>query len=950
MTWLLVLGALFSAQLRPLDNVAPNPSFEQDRNRDEQPDGWRPFAFESPAKLAWDDRVAHTGRRSLRISDSYRPEQTNDWKRRTGRWVSIQRPVEPGSSYRLEVWVKTEGVTGQAYAHLAWQRQGHWLSEVATQRLSGTHDWTKLSVTAVAPANADTLLISLNLSNSKGTAWFDDVKVEGKSEPLPEIQYVFHDTSDWFPFTFPLDDTNRDSIDLSGFLDPPAGKHGFVTVGQDGHLYFEDGTRARFVGTSVGGNDAAPEKAVARVTAARLAKYGVNMVRLHAMDSRWGPLIDYTRGNSQHLNPEGLDRMDYFIAELKKHGIYVYMDLLDYRQFRTADGVAHGDEFTHNWAGSMKGASIFDPRMIELQKDYATKLLTHRNPYTGLRYVDDPAIAVVETTNENSVFYFLTMRDLSHPYYRQKLTERWNRWLLARYKTRDALKKAWTDQAGRSALQPDEDPAQTTVRFPFGVWSRLGLPRDPKSFDPLQAEARLSDALRFLEEIQRHYYQTMHAHLRRIGVRVPIAGTNQSFVVIDTKVDASLNDFMSRNQYWRHPHRKAQPFFRFSNQPMIAVDLPTQRNPLAVIARTSVVGKPQAVAEFNFPWPNEYRCEGWVLAAAYACLQDWDIFLYFSYSPQGQLLSMFRSQSDPARWGTFPAAALLFHRHDVAPARNEVHVVHTPEDCYVPRPMTRRARYTNYRYLVFMSKVREAFIEDAYRGRADVALCCGPSYDAPVAQGVRAIRLKDRPWEKWLFPEFVEQARRLGLPGYDQMDPHAKRFVSDTGELSLDYGRGLFTVNTARTKAAIGYLRRAGSLDLHGVQIDCRTNFATVVVSSLDGQPIGRSKRLLVTAVARAENTAQGFWPPSPEQEAKNYMSWMLPAEGRLPVLAEPVRGELQVAVPGRAVVWALDPTGRRKSKLPSRSARSTRAGQSRVVFDPSQAKSIWCEVVVEQR
>jgi len=84
----------------------------------------------------------------------------------------------------------------------------------------------------------------------------------------------------------------------------------------------------------------------------------------------------------------------------------------------------------------MKGASIFDERMIELQKDYATKLLTHRNPYAGLSYVDEPAIAVIETTNENSIFYFFNMSGLSLPYYRDELQRRWNRWLASKYGNR----------------------------------------------------------------------------------------------------------------------------------------------------------------------------------------------------------------------------------------------------------------------------------------------------------------------------------------------------------------------------------------------------------------------------------------------------------------------------------------------------------------------------------
>ena len=944
-TCVMMLACLLGADLQQLDNLAENPSFEEDRDRDTLPDGWTASAFDSPAKLAWDDTTARTGKRSLRISDSLGSGDQRDWKRSTGRWASAYRPIRPGAKYTLEVWVKTEGVTGSAYAHLGWHDDSKWLSENATERADGTGDWRKLTVTAVAPAEATRLSIVLGLSRSKGTVRFDDIKVSGKSEPLPKIECVFHDTKDWFPFVFPNDDTNPDAIDLTGLLDAPAGKHGFVTVRGDGHFYFEDARRARFFGTNVGGRDCAPEKAAARATAARLAKYGVNILRLHSMDSRWGPLIDYGSGTSQPFSKEGLDRIDYFVAELEKRGIYIYLDLLDYRQFRSADGVKHADEFTHNWQGSMKGASIFDERMIELQKDYATRLLTHRNPYTGLRYVDDPGVAMIETTNENSIFYFFNMSGLSLPYYREELTRRWNRWLLTRYGDRKTLAAAWTDGDGPSVLQADEDPARGSVALPLGKFGRLRPDVDGqiKTDDPLAAAPRVRDMLRFFAEVQRHYYKTMQAHLKQLGVRVPVAGTNQQFAVADTQVDAEMNDFMSRNQYWRHPHRSAKPFFKFANEPLLGVDIPTVRNPLSVIARTSVAGKPQAVAEFNFPWPNEYRCEGLLMSTAYACLQDWDLFLLFSYSPEGERLSMFRSQSDPARWGEFPAAAMMFHRHDVAPGRNAIDVVHTPEDTFTPRPHTRYAKHTAYRFLTFMSKVRNVFIEDTYRGEADVALACGLSADAKVDGPAKVIRLTERPWQTWLYPKFVEAAQQLKLPGYGPMKPDSKRLASDTGELLLDYGEGLLTVNTPRSKLAIGYLSKAGPVDLDGLHVECRTEFAAVTATSLDDRPIGASRHVLLTSVARAENTGQGFWPPDAKHRSWSAMSWMLPAEGRTPVIAEPVRAQLRLKVPGPATVYPLDPTGKRRKPLRT----TTDSGVLRL--DPATAKSIWCEVVVEE-
>ncbi len=941
-TWMLCVLTILGADLQYHENFAPNPSFELDRDRDNGPDGWRDHAFDSPAQLAWDEAIAHEGKRSLRISDTLGTGDVADWKRHSGRWVSPAFPVRPGSRYELSVWIKTEGVTGRANAHLAWQRKGRWLSEVPTPVVSGTHDWQLVKIAAQAPDEADSLIISLNLSRSKGTAWFDEVKVSGHSEPLPHVEYVFNDTDHWFPFEFPLDDTNLDSIDLTGLLDPPAGKHGFVTTGDDGHFYFADGRRARFFGTNLGGRDCAPEKAVAETTAARLAKYGVNMVRLHSLDSRYTGLIDYRRPDSQHFDPEVLDRFDYLVAQLKKRGIYIYLDLLDYRWFRTADGVKFGDQFSHNWQGSMKGASIFDPRMIELQKEYATKLLTHRNPYTGLRYVDDPAVAVVEITNENSIFYFFRTRDLSLPYYREQLAERWNRWLADRYGGRERLATAWTDSQGNCALEAEEDPARGTVQLPFALGDRIGRSVSGKTA-ALVATPRVRDLLRFFTEIQREYYRTLHSHLRQIGLRVPVAGTNQMFLAADTFACAVETDFISRNQYWRHPHRKAKPFFRFSNDPFIQVDIRTQRNPFSVIARTSVAGKPQVVAEFNFPWPNEYRCEGLLMAAAYACLQDWDGFLLFSYGLDDRRLSMFQSQSDPARWGEFPAAALLFHRFDVDAARNEIHVVYDSKHLFDPEPLTTTAKYTNHRFLVFTSKVRTAFANGAYRGRADAVLACGPLAEVEVSQPTKVIRIADRPWEKWLYPQFVAAAKQLGLPGYDRMDPGARRFVSDTGQLVLDYEKGLLTIDTRRTQAVIGRLADCGPVTLQALQVRCTVPFAAVTASSLDGEPLGRSRHVLLTCVGRVENTAQGFWPPTEKQLRWNRTAWMLPGQGRCPVIVEPVAGQVRLRFPGPAVVYRLDPSGRRSGRI------GATAEDGVLAIDPGAAESIWCEIVAQQ-
>ena len=119
---------------------------------------------------------------------------------------------------------------------------------------------------------------------------------------------------------------NKGILDYSHLLDAPAGKHGFVEA-KNGHLYFEDGERARFLGFNVAARSNTPDHETADKMAERFASMGVNLIRLHAADAPVGeeagswssckeaPLLDYAGGNSRKFNPEGLDRFDYFAAK-----------------------------------------------------------------------------------------------------------------------------------------------------------------------------------------------------------------------------------------------------------------------------------------------------------------------------------------------------------------------------------------------------------------------------------------------------------------------------------------------------------------------------------------------------------------------------------------------------------------------------------------------------------
>jgi hypothetical protein len=83
--------------------------------------------------------------------------------------------------------------------------------------------------------------------------------------------------------------------------------------------------------------------------------------------------------------------------------------------------------------------------------------------------------------------------------------------------------------------------------------------------------------------------------------------------------------------------------------------------------------------------------------------------------------------------------------------------------------------------------------------------------------------------------------------------------------------------------------------------------------------------------VARAENTGQAF------SDGKR----TVPDRGREPVLVEPVQATVTVAMPASAVVYPLDPTGKRREPVAAAFEQGT------LRLDLEGVRSPWCEVVV---
>lgn len=543
---------------------------------------------------------------------------------------------------------------------------------------------------------------------------------------------------------------NRGVMDFSHLLDAPAGKHGFVEI-RDGHMYFADGTRARFLGFNISARGATPTHETAEKLAERFASMGVNIIRLHAADApigdepcswsqtREAPLIDYESGTSRKFHPKGLDRFDYFVAKLRERGIYLHIDLMQAREFLPGDGL----DYPGGYPSCQKGVPIINERLAQLQMEYAKELLTHMNPYTGLRLVDDPAVVTVQMTNEDSAIKS-TAEQKDNPEfapYREEIQRKFNHFLLAKYDTRENLAAAWTFR-GVCALGDGEDPALGTVRMVEGSFVQ---PVNDPSVDWAESggqpsPARYADFMEFGIETNRRFYRRFKNYLKSLGVRVPIASSNLLGGAADVygHIDG---DIMENNAYFNHPliPWHGSTFTVAGPSEYVSVNPLTLQTGIGSAATTiislaseaAVSGKPFMITEWNEYGLHPFHSTAFVQTVAYACLNDWDGLIIYNYQtsenwddqPADTILNIFDAYNDPAlicQWGFM---AEVFIRGLISPAKNRIDLVYTHEDL---------ATLPNFHampncFLPYITSMRNVFLDggESYRGSADVAVNAG---------------------------------------------------------------------------------------------------------------------------------------------------------------------------------------------------------------------------------
>jgi hypothetical protein len=658
------------------------------------------------------------------------------------------------------------------------------------------------------------------------------------------------DTNALRPFVVNHQERTNSAVDVSFLLDAPAGRAGFICV-ENGHLVKPDGTRFRIWGVNLTGwtqgSTLLPSKEQAPLWAAEMARFGINCARFHFLDmpSHDGSLTNESGRHmpsgliapgdtSKELDPEALDRLDFFIAELKKRGIYANLNLNVGRHYRKGDDV---QDYEFIQRAATKGMTFVGDRLIELQRDYAKKLLTHYNPYTKNEYRNEPAVACVEIMNENSLVEFwcrnwlegklATNRPAAQldfsTYYEKLLTKKYQEWL-TQHRTPEQL-----DHLRKLAgVQPGEP-----------------IPRIRRQdFRDCPAERFYTEG-EFYMSMEQDFFLGMKSYLKdELGVKSLIVGTADHTYWIPNQPlihTTSQLDIVDSHVYWEHP-----AIWGHRNTPMVNAPLDST---IVKLSRSAVEGKPFTVSEVNHPNPNEYCAEMIPILAAYGAFQDWDGIYFYTFEPKAGtnweafVTDNFDITLDPVKMIQMSAGALLFSRPDVTAAKETVARTYSKEQVYESTRLS--------------EKERPYFTP-------------GFPLSLPLHHESR-IRCFD--------------CELTGIFSDDLKPP----YVSDTGELVWNNSkpdRGVVTIETERTQGLIGFVRD-NPVEVRHIKPEIKNDFCAITLSSLTSDPIWKSTNLLLTACSRWQNTGaewndrRTMWGDGPQSKG-----W-----GKGPTLIEPVTG-----------------------------------------------------------
>lgn len=430
---------------------------------------------------------------------------------------------------------------------------------------------------------------------------------------------------EWLPLEFTKEIVAGSPLDFSRYTEAPAGRYGSIIARSDGTLGFEKapGKRIHLYGANICFSACYLDKAEADKLAADFRKLGYNSLRIHHYDDL---LVDPEAPDSVTFDAARLDKLYYLIFTMAKQGIYTTIDLYSARAFKPGDDIP---ELRLCERAGLKALLPISRAAMNNWKAFSRNLLEHRNPYTGFRWKEDPAIWMLNLVNEEPLSLNWSA---AAPLYREKYAQ-------------------WAKNNGFPARKDDR--------------------RFRQFLNELQNKA-LEEQLRFLrDEIKTKILLTS---LNNGAEQADLVRLRHQFDVVDSHGYHDHPTFPEAA--WRLPNA-------YSQTSAIARKAQVPREMMAA----RIFGKPFVITEFNFVKPNLYRAEGGPLIGAYSALQDWDGLYRFAWSHSRNSVvginppTMFDAANDPLVQLSDRIAVLMFRRGDVEAAK-EKYAIAVPDDLF----------------------------------------------------------------------------------------------------------------------------------------------------------------------------------------------------------------------------------------------------------------------------
>jgi hypothetical protein len=662
-------------------------------------------------------------------------------------------------------------------------------------------------------------------------------------------------------------------LDLRSLNEKVAGEHGFVTRSADGNDFLlGDGSPARFWAVS----DAAFDKDLAR-HARFLAKRGVNMVRFHC---------NITPTNDDLLSIDLGDRDCLWkgIAAMRSEGIYVTYSPYWAGPARIKPSMGVLD----TGGGGNWGLLFFDPNLQAAYKHWLKRVFTEKNPYTGLPLSQDPALAIIEIQNEDSLLFW-TSQGIKGPA-KKELRRQFGSFLVKKY---GSLAKA---AAGWNGAQPspDQDAPDNFAQGEAALYIVWELTQH-RGNDGQQR--RCADQMQFFTQTMFQFNKMIGEYLKNeLGCRQLVNAGNWRTADNVTMLDAERwsytpNDVMAVNRYFTGAHEGPNNGWAICNGDRFTDDSVLPRPREFPLTLKQVEGFPMIITESSWVPPLGYQSEGPFLVAAYQSLTGIDAFYWFSTAEEdwrqpGSANGFLPSEgkwvcATPMLMGQWPAAALMYRMRYVAQGQPVVSEQRSLDDLW--------------------RRLAPSIAEDPGYD---------PNRDTPGQPRASTVQNGINPLAFLVGPVQVKYSVKPAMSRVTDFSPyiHEDRKVIDsiTGQLRWDYDKGLCLLNSPKAQGVTGFLRSQGVLALGDLEIQSHNDYATVLAVAMDDKPLKDSDRILVQ-VGTTERPAG--WKTKPAQVAGHPGQEIL-SFGHAPWMIVRADVTLTVKNPRISRACVLDPNG----------------------------------------